>query len=391
METVAAPALDAEFFDSVATKLATAGPAAAAEQLCEMLQGSGDFAKLFYAKLLKKRVEMGVSPIPTASAADFTPQQQEEYENAIREACRTVGKLYLDSGQIPQAFGYYRMIGELGPVVAALDKYQPAEDEDIQPIVDVAYYQGANVKRGFDLVLERYGICNAITTANQFDPAHGMEGRHYCVQKLVRSLHAQLLERLKMAVQEQQGFPPTASSIPEMIEGRDWLFANDAYYTDTSHLSSVVQMSVELESPEELRLARELCTYGKRLAPTLQYPGNPPFENLYSDVKTYLDVLLGDEAEVGIKHFKSKITADPDGPDTFAAEVLVRLLLRLKRDKEALEVARVYLLNVDERQLNVPGVFELSQRLKDYRALAEAAQLRKDPVHYLAGLIAARQ
>ena len=333
---------------------------------------------------------MGVSPIPTAGAAEFTPAQQEEYENAIREACRTVGQLFLDDGQIPAAFGYFRMIGELGPVKVALDRFQPAPDQDIQPIVDVAYYQGVNPNKGFDLVLENYGICNAITTANQYDPAHGLEGRRYCIQKLVEALHGQLVERLRSAVEQNQGFPPTATSIPELIAGRDWLFADDGYYTDTSHLSSVVQMSVELEEPAALRLARELCAYGKKLGPTLQYPGNPPFDNLYVDVEIYLNALLGDDVERGIEHFRAKITADPDGPDTFAAEVLVRLLLRLNREKEALEVARTFFVNVDERQLQVPGIFELAQKLKDYRALAQSARERNDPVHFLAGLIADR-
>src|SRR5262249_28776421 len=141
---------------------------------------------------------------------------------------------------------------------------------------------------------------------------------------------------------------------------------------------------------EGLKLARDLCAYGRRLAPNLQYAGSPPFESLYSDVDVYLSVLKGENVDAGLAHFRAKITADPDGPDTFAAEVLGKLLVRLGRLSDALAVAKQYFVDVDERQLSCPGVFDLSQRMNDYRALADVARRRNDPVHFLAGLIAAK-
>jgi hypothetical protein len=70
--------------------------------------------------------------------------------------------------------------------------------------------------------------------------------------------------------------------------------------------------------------------------------------------------------------------------------VLVNLLLRLDRPAEALAVAQEHLATAgSERPLTCPSVLELCQKADDYRALAEAAQQRGDPVHYLAGLIAA--
>ena len=360
----------------------------AIDRLCQTLREAKDYAKLFYAMLMRKRVAMSVSPIPTSGANELTPAQQEEYEEAIRVACREVGGQALAEGNIAFAFNFYRMIGELGPVRDAIERYNPGADDDVQPVIDVAYQQGVHPKKGFDLVLDRYGICSAITTASGFDPNMGQDVRAHCVQRLVRSLHGQLIERLKNEVAHQQGFPPTATTIPDLIAGRDWLFGDDMYFTDTSHLSSIVQMSIELDSVAELKLARELCAYGMRLAPQLQYPGTPPFENLYRDVDVYLSVLLNENADAGIEHFRAKITADPDGPDTFAAEVLVRLLVRKDRVKEALALAKQYLALADERQMNCPSPMELAQRVKDYGAVAEMAKMRDDPVHYLAGLIA---
>jgi hypothetical protein len=379
METAVA-ASDPALYDTLKHQLAESGPLAAIDGLCKSLRQTKDYAKLFYAMLMRKRVAMGVLSIPTAGANDLTPAQQEEYEDAIRTACREVGGLALAEGNIPYAFHFYRMIGELGPVRDAIERYQPGPDDDIQPVIDIAYQQGVHPKRGFDLVLDRYGICSAITTAGSFDPNMGQDVRAHCVQRLVRSLHEQLIERLKNEIAHNQGFPPTATTIQELIAGRDWLFGDDMYFTDTSHLSSVVQ----------LKLARELCAYGVKLAPLLQYAGSPPFENLYRDVDVYLSVLLDDQVEEGISHFRAKIVADPDGPDTFAAEVLVRLLVRKDRVSVALAVGWEYLAQADERQMNCPGPMELAQRLKDYAAVAELARMRDDPVHYLAGLIAAK-
>jgi len=389
MESVESPPFDPAVFDSLKARLAADGPKAAADQLCESLRKAGDYGKLFYALLLKKRIEMGILPIPTASAVDLSNAQQEQYEQAIREACRTVGLLFLDAGNIGAAFSYFNMIGEREPLVAAIEKYAPGPEDDVQPVVEVAFQQAVHPRRGFDLVLERYGICSAITTATQFAGQLPPEARDYCITRLAQSLHDQLSERLRAEITEREGKAPTGS-LAEMIDRRDWLFGEDAYHTDTSHLSSVVQMSIELADPAGLQLARDLCAYGRRLAPNLRFPGTPPFENLYHDVDVYLSVLLGEKVEEGLAHFRAKITADPDGPDSFAAEVLVKLLVRLGRLEEALAVASEYFVNLDERQLSCPGVFDLSQRLKDYGALAEVARKRNDPVHFLAGLIAAK-
>lgn len=391
MQTEEATMIPQEVFDELRARLKDSGPAAAIEHLCTALRESGDYAKLFYALLLQKRVEMGVSPIPTSSANDMSDPQQQQYEDAIRAACRTVGQLFLDAGNIPAAFGYMRMIGELDPVRAAIEEHQPGEDEDVQTLIDVAFNQGVHPHKGFDLILERYGICNAITTISNFDPGPNLEPRHYAIRRLVRSLHEQLIERLRSAIEQEQGFAPSGNTIHALIEGRDWLFTDDLYYTDTSHLSSVVQMSVELDTKEELILARELCAYGRRLSPSLQYAGTPPFEKLYDDVDMFLGILLGENVEEGIEHFRAKITADPDGPDLFAAEVMVRLLVRLNRLDDALTIARQYFVTVDERQLSCPGVFELAQRTQNFAALAETARERHDPVHYLAGLIAGQK
>jgi hypothetical protein len=389
MPATPTPADDSALYDQLRQLVTTAGAEAAIEALLQRLRASRDYGKLFYALLMKKRVEMGVPAFPTSGVADMTPAHQEEYEAAIRDACREVGRLFLEAQNLPAAFEYLRMIGEEKAVAEALETYVPGDDVDLQPLIEIAFHHGLHPKRGFDLVLDRYGICSAITfLSGGFSPQHSSDVKDHCIGRLVHALHDQLWERLRATVEHQQGFPPSAKTIPELIEGRDWLFADDAYHVDISHLSSVVQMSIDLTHESDLRAARELCAYGKRLSPNLQYSGHAPFDAVYTDVDRYLAALLGEDVESAIEHFRDKINADADGPDPLSAAVLVKLLLRLNRPKEALAIAQEYLALEDERGLPCPGPVELAQRLGDYETLALIARRRNDPVHFVAALIA---
>jgi hypothetical protein len=383
--------MDQALFDDLQRTLEASGPAAAIDRLCTRLRETKDYTGLFYALLMKKRHELGVSPVPTAPAQELPASVHAPFEQAIRDAARTVGGLYLQDGDIPQAWVYFRMIGEPEPVAAALDRHEPSEGEDIHPLVQIAFYEGVQPGRGFDWILGRFGICNAITTlSSQQELGHRPDVRGYCVRRLVRALYDELRERLAADVERREGKAPPQTTVRALMAGRDYLFEEEFAHIDTSHLNAVVQMSVTLDPGEELELARELCAYGERLSPRLRYPGDPPFEDAYRDYGAYLSILAGDQVEEGLAHFRSKAEqADPETVGTYPAEVLVNLLLRLERPEEALAVARRYLAGVDNRRLSCPGIGELCQKLKDYRTLAEVAREQGDAVHFVAGLIAA--
>src|SRR5262249_14161589 len=161
----------------------------------------------------------------------------------------------------------------------ALDKFQPKEGDELQPLVEIGYHHGVNPKRGFDLLLERFGICSAITTVSSGEFPHPVEVRTYCTNRLVHALYDELYERLAADVARKEGKPPEEKNVRELVARRDWLFEEDFYHIDISHLSSVVQMSTLLTPGLELDLARELCAYGKKLSPRFQSRGEPPFEN----------------------------------------------------------------------------------------------------------------
>lgn len=384
--------MDPQLFDDLQKTLSSHGPVAAIDKLCTDLKSRKEYAGLFYTLLMKKRHELGVSPIATGSNQDLPPAKHQAFEDGIREAARTVGKLWLDEGDIPQAWAYYRMLGETEPVAQALDKLEPKEDQDVQPLIDIAFHQGVHPKKGFEWILRRYGICSSITTMSGGDLPFPIDVRQDCIKRLINALHGELFERLKAEIERKQGFAPTATTIPELMAGRDWLFADEFYHIDLSHLSSVVQMSSQLDKCDELRMARELCQYGQKLSPRFQQVTDPPFENQYQDYDVFLSILQGDDVEKGLAHFRAKAeNADPDTVGTYPAEVLVNLLLRLGRKDEALETSRRFLTKLGEARTSCPSFVELCQQTGNYQALAEVAREQENPVNYLAGLIAAKK
>jgi hypothetical protein len=387
--------MESALFDQLDQTVKTAGPAAAIDKLCAELRANKDYAGLFYALLMKKRFDLGVSPIATGSNQDLPASAHSEFEEGIADAARTVGALYLGDGQIPQAWGYYRMLGDPAPVAAALEKLQLDDSMDTQAIIDIAFHQGVLPIKGFDWVLQRFGICSAITAMGgelPFTP----EVRAECTRKLIRTLHHELVERLRAEIERREnlapGESPGANHVRELLAGRDWLFADDFYHIDLSHLNAVVQMATQLDKCDELELARELCAYGMKLSPRFRYQSEPPFEDQYADYDKFLAILTGADIEGGVAHFRAKIdTHPPETAGTFPTEIFVNLLLRLGRDEEALEIVRKYLTPLGEARRSCPSLVELVQRTKRYDVLAEAARAQGNSVNFLAGLIAGRQ
>ena len=389
-------------FSRIQSTLQTQGPAKAIEELCDDLRQKKEYNSLFYALLMKERQQLGVVPIPTGPSSDLPESVHPTYEQAIRDAAREVGTLYLQAKMIPQAWVYFRMIDDPAPVKAALDAMTPGEDDDIQPLVAVAFYEGVHPEKGFAWILQRYGLCSAITTVGGGgELPHPEAVKQHCVKALVHTLYDELRSRLTNEIEAHDGKAPPEASLPphtcgvvrSLIAGRDWLFAEDSYHIDTSHLSSVVQMCMTLPACPELALAREMCAYGAKLTGRFLGRDEPPFDGGYADYDIYLGILDGDDTEGGLAHFRRKVeVADPQEVGTYPAEVFVNLLVKLGRGKEAIEIARKYLIDAEAegRQLTCPNLNELCQRYHAYDVLSQVARERGDAVHYLAGLLAAK-
>ncbi len=102
-----------------------------------------------------------------------------------------------------------------------------------------------------------------------------------------------------------------------------------------------------------------------------------------------MSTLTGEDVEGGLAHFHKKADeADPETVGTFPAEVLVNLLVRLERPKEALAVARKHLAKLGDQRLSCPSIVDLCNLTKDYQTLAEVAREQGNAVNFVAGIIA---
>ena len=256
---------------------------------------------------MQKRFELGLPLVSSARIGDVPKEMQQAYQDGYVQAAREVGELILADRNIPHAWPYFRAIGDTGrssrrwtrstsPTRTHRSLRRPWARR-----FKSRFRKGSTPRKGFELILKHYGLCRAITMFGAYPQG---EGRTDSLRLLVRSLHGQLVENLRLAISDVEGKPPESHSIAALIEGRDWLFENNAQYTDSSHIAPVLELSAELDDKETLRLAVEIADYASRLGALFQYSDDPPFERVYDDRRIYLEALLGEDVDRRGKAFR---------------------------------------------------------------------------------------
>ncbi len=373
-------------FDLLEDALRTGGPAAALERLTDHLAAAGEYRTLLDALLLKARHELGLPLVAPGSLADIPEPARSQYEEKYVAAIRQVGCRFLEIGDIPTAWAYYRAIGESQPVERAILDYRPAEnDERLGAIIEVAFNHGVSPRRGLELILENYGTCPAISAFEQL-PLEG-KVRAECAARLIRHLHRELSANLRAEIANRgQVLPPEGSSIAEHVKGRPWLFSDESYHIDISHLAAVVRMSLVVDDPDAIALAADLTEYGRHLSPRLQFEGPPPFERIFDDHGIYLRALLGQDVDRAIDHFQAKLSADAGAghEDTLAAQTLVNLLVKVGLTDAAIDVAAAHLAGLPDSALTCLSVAQLCKRTGEPERLARIARDHGDLVNFAA-------
>src|SRR5580658_3366226 len=262
-----------DIFSLIEQAMRAGGPESGFDLLTQRLREDKNYPLLFEARVIEQRHKMGLPPLRVDGIDDVPAGRRDAYEDALAQAAREAGSLFLADGDIPRAWPYFRAIGDREPVRAAIEKLSSAEDAVIQ----IALEERVHPRKGFELLLGRFGICRAITYFEQYVDR---ESREQCIILLVRTLHRELVESLRRAIAKRQGMA-LSYSVPELIVGREWLFGDLDYYVDTSHLVSVIRFALDLADTDALHLAIELCEYGKHLSPQFKYRADPPFDDVY--------------------------------------------------------------------------------------------------------------
>src|SRR5205823_2930456 len=124
-------------------------PAELVNALERELRERRDFHSLFYALLLRKRLELGLPPVQVGKSDNLPEAAKGPYEDAIRKAAREVGRLLLADGDVASAWPYFRMIGEPAEIAAAIEGFQPTDDngERTQQIIEIALHEVVHPRR----------------------------------------------------------------------------------------------------------------------------------------------------------------------------------------------------------------------------------------------------
>jgi hypothetical protein len=364
------------------------GPAAAIDKLIETLRAGQDFHHLFDALLLRKKHELGLPLTHPTSFDDVPSPLRTEFEKSYVEAAREVGEALLSQQSIGQAWMYLRTIREPDKVAQALEALDPQASHE-EELIDIALYQGVAPVKGLQLMLASHGTCSSITALDQQFSQFSPDVRMKCAAVLARRLYDDLCQTLQHEVERKQGLTPPGQSLRELIGGRDWLFADDNYHVDVSHLHAVVRFSRSLdESSPELKLALQLAEYGSKLAPHYQYAGDPPFQEFYPAHIQYFKAVSGEGREAALAYFREKLGSDVNDPDTqLAALGLLDLLTRLGHLQEALDLAAKYLVGAQDRFGF--SFADLCQRAGRFDTLLEVAREKGDLITYTAALLQA--
>ena len=380
--------------DQMQSLLEDQGPALAVDQLIKNAKEKSRPRPLLDALLLKARLDLGLSP--TGVVSELLPADLKiKYEDRYAEPLRSVGQMLLDRGDIPAAWPYFRVIGEKEPVRLAIENFDPgqADEHALGAVIDIAFQQQVHPIKGFSWVLDRYGICSAISS---FEAIPGDEKiRAEAAGLLTNALYNQLQYSLASEIERRDGQRPhETATVSEMIAGKDWIYDDDAYAIDVSHLSSVVRLSPLLQDQPSIKLAVQLAQYGSGLSDRFRYDGLPPFEDIYADHAIYLNALIGKDVETAVKHFQSKVqkpSFDEDQPsdplETLPAQTLVRLLARLGQMEEAIVIASEHLMEIPDSYLMCPTVSVLCRDANRPDLLAEAAANVEDWALFLGARI----
>ncbi len=375
--------MDDAAFTELQRAIDSGGPDAAFDLLARTFREAKQYPQLFEARLMRKRHELGLPLLQSGTLPDLPPERQREYDAAFMDAAREVGGLFLEDGNLARAWPYFRAIGDLAPIGAAIEKVEAGNVPE--GAIEIAFQERVNPRKGFELILAEQGICRAIT---MFDQYPVRQGRIECLQLLVRTLYRDLTESLRRTITQAEGKEPEPALIPALIADREWLFGEYSYYVDTSHLISVLRFTLELEDRETIVLAIEMAEYGKHLSSNFQYRSEPPFEDTYVDYGVYLRAVLGEDVDTAIAHFRAKVErSDPAEVGTGPAQILVGLLARVGRYREAADAFLAYLSDADPSQLMCPPLYELCQEAGDFERLSELARARGDLLPFVSAAI----
>lgn len=378
-------------YEELESLLAQAGVDATLDRLIAELRERKSYHELFEALKMRVRRRLGLPMLYSDSGDQLSPQQRNALEEGLIEACREVGTLLLKDGKLREGWIYLRPVGDRAEAARLIGAFTP-DDDNLEDLIEILLREGVDPARGFELILTHYGTCNAITTFDSELARHDKPAQRAAAALLVRKVHEDLLANVQADIARQETGHPTETTLEGLVTDRDWLFLDNAYHIDTTHLAATVRAARLLTQPEELRLALDLTHYGRHLSKQFQYPGDEPFGDQYVAAALWFQAQLGENVEPALEYFRQKAeTCDRQRHGSMPAECYVELLARLERYAEAINASIKYLPGNQPRMGICPSLLELAESSGLYTKVLQHTREQNDLLAYTAALVKAKR
>ncbi|MCA9213774.1 MAG: hypothetical protein KDB27_11950 [Planctomycetales bacterium] len=381
--------MDQASFSEIDAAFSAGGIESVLDALENRLRDERKFHELFECLKMRVRHSLNLPLLYSDAGDDLEADTQDALEQGLIDACRTVGTLLLDNGQIREGWTYLRPVGDRKLIHERLKTIQITED-NVDQVIEVCLHESVDLEKGFQLLLEHYGTCNSITTFESSMYGHPRIERCIGAKLLVEHVHAELLENILGHIEREENKRPDTKTIAELLDGRNWLTADGAYHIDVTHLSSVVRIGRDVTDSAALEKALDLTHYGQRLGDQLQYPGDAPFENHYKSHATYFRALLGQSVDEGLAYFREQAErCSPHEETTAAIEIYIDLLHRIGRTTEAIDAMTRLIPSGMQTTGQAPSLLSLCEAADNYDSIRAQCRENGDLLGYAMGVVKA--
>jgi hypothetical protein len=378
-------------FDQLQSVFCSGGADAALDEAAKLLRDQKKHHELFEVLKMQVRRRIGLPILYSDSADMLSESQRTQLEEGLVSACREVGTLFLKDGQVREGWMYLRPVGDKAEAVRLLSAIEPTE-ENTEDLIEVCLHEGIDVGRGFGLVLSTYGTCSSITTYDGSVARRPRVEQAPAARQLLQRVHADLVGSVQHDIARQEGSQPGEKSLSELVLDRDWLFQDNSYHIDTTHLAATVRIARVLSDQADLRLALDLTEYGRRLSQQFQYQGDEPFAEMYPASALYFQALLGENIDEALAYFKTKAEMlDPQYHGIAPVEIYVDLMTRVGRYADAMAAAIKLSPKGVQSIGQAPSLIELAEKARDFAPVLSYCKEKGDLLGYAAALVQSRE
>ena len=348
-----------------------------------------DYAQLFEVLKMRVRHRMGLPILYSRTRDELDESAQRQLENGLLAACREVGTLFFRQGKVVRGWNYLQPVGDR-LLNEKLIRGVKVDDQNADDLIDIAVSQGGAPGYGFQLLLQRYGTCDAITTFDQTAANYDLDCQRAMAGALLEHLYDELIGNLISSLPELK----TLSEQPTLSEviNSGMLTAENSCVIDATHLASVVRIARVLQDSSLIQKAHELAQYGDGLPDDLVYPGQVPFEDTYPDHLHYFSAVLGQNVDAAVEHFRKKLKQhDARQHGGIVIETFVDLLSKVGRNDEAVEEMVSQLLGKYPLVGIAPEPHELAKTAEQKQKLMEHYRSESDLLGFGQTLLSSKQ